>query len=249
MENKPDWMRPDWPAPQRVCAASTLRSGGASQRPYAGLNLGTHVGDDPVAVAQNRNMLKESLALPGEPVWLKQVHGTRVVDAAVCRPDQEEADASMTTHSNTVCVVMTADCLPVLFCDRDGTCVAAAHAGWRGLAAGVLEITVQNMNRPTGDLLAWLGPAIGANAYEVGEDVYATFVAQDTRAEQAFRPVRTGHWRVDMYALARLRLQGIGLNAVYGGDHCTYTNAERFYSYRRDNVTGRMASLIWLADT
>ncbi len=240
-------LNPEWPAPSVVHTASSLRQGGVSQGVYASLNLGDHVGDDPLAVAANRQSLVNALALPTEPRWLRQVHGTVVIDAATAEPGQE-ADAAFTTSVGAVCAVMTADCLPVLLCNGEGTWVAAAHAGWRGLAAGVLENTLRTAPSLPQGLMAWLGPAIGAAVYEIGEEVRQTFVAQDATWAEAFTPTRPGHYLVDMYALARARLRQVGVHAVYGGEYCTYSEVERFFSYRRDGVTGRMASMIWLAN-
>jgi len=239
----PDWIVPDWPAPEQVGALVTTRAGGVSRAPYTGLNLGGHVGDDPASVAQNRAILRA--ALPAEPVWLKQVHGGAVFDADGGNASTE-ADASMTRQAGRVCAVLTADCLPVLFCDHDGSVVAAAHAGWRGLVGGVLEATVAAMQVPADSVMAWLGPAIGVQAFEVGDEVREAFVAMQPHASAAFVAQRRGKWLADIYALARLRLQRIGVNHIYGGGTCTYSEAARFYSYRRDGATGRMASLIWL---
>jgi YfiH family protein len=242
-----EWIVPRWSAPARVRAVSTTRSGGVSRPPYDTLNLGDHVGDDPGAVAANRDMLARTLALPASPAWLQQVHGTRVVDAAgVTSP--VAADAACARAPDAVCAVLTADCLPVLLCDRGGRAVGAAHAGWRGLAAGVIEQAVAALRIPGGELLAWLGPAISALAYVVGEEVRDTFLAHDPAAAAAFRPAADGGWHADLYLLARQRLQSRGVTAVYGGECCTFREGERFYSYRRDGVTGRMASLIWLQD-
>ncbi len=241
-----DFLIPGWPAPDNVQARVTTRHGGVSAAPYASFNLGDHVGDDPLAVAANRAALRAGL--PSEPVWLKQVHGHGIVNAdeAAGIP---EADGSVSRQTGCVCAVMTADCLPVLFCNRAGTVVAAAHAGWRGLADGVLEAAVASMAADPGEILAWLGPAIGPQAFEVGEEVRQIFLKQDPAAEQAFAPLPlhgSGKWLADIYSLARQRLGRIGVTQVFGGDFCTYTDSERFYSYRRDGVTGRMASLIWL---
>jgi YfiH family protein len=240
----PELIRPDWPAPARVCAASTLRAGGVSAPPYASFNLGDHVGDDAVAVAANRERLLAALGLATVPAWLEQVHGTRVR-----RPGEVDcrADASFETRPGRACVVMTADCLPVLLCNERGTAVAAAHAGWRGLAAGVLEQAVAAFDDDPSALLAWLGPAIGPKAFEVGDEVRARFVAADADAAACFGAGRPGHWLADIYALARLRLRRAGLTRVSGGDRCTFSEAQSFFSYRRDGITGRMASLIWLA--
>ncbi|WP_374244420.1 peptidoglycan editing factor PgeF [Zoogloea sp.] len=239
------WIVPDWPAPARVRALSTTRAGGVSVAPYDSLNLGTHVGDDPACVAANRAVVRR--LLPSEPAWLNQVHGTAVVDAAAVAgvPD---ADASVSRSSGAVCVAMTADCLPVLLCDRAGTVVGAAHAGWRGLHGGVIEAAVAAMRVAPGDVIAWLGPAIGPAAFEVGDEVRAAFVAADAGADAAFRPAgQPGKWLADIYLLARRRLAALGVTAIHGGDCCTVSDASRFFSYRRDGVTGRMASLVWLA--
>ena len=239
------WIVPDWPAPASVHAGTTTRQGGVSQVPYDSLNLGDHVSDDPKAVARNRQSLKQHRNLPAEPLWLQQVHGIEVVDAACCRA-VPEADASFTCRSGIVCAVMTADCLPVLLCDEGGSVVAAAHAGWRGLLDGVIEATVMGMEVPAARLMAWLGPAIGPTAFEVGDEVREQFMAVDAQAVQAFQPSPNGRWLADIYKLARQRLASSGVEQVYGGHWCTFTDKQRFYSYRRDGVTGRMASLIWL---
>jgi YfiH family protein len=236
---------PDWPAPKNVRTAVTTRAGGVSRAPYDSFNLAAHVGDDPAAVRENRARLRAALALPAEPVWLKQVHGVAVVDAARAGVEPE-ADGAFAVQPGTVCAVLTADCLPVLLCNRDGTKVAALHAGWRGLAAGVIEQGVQALQAPCQSLLAWLGPAIGSHAFEVGPEVREAFVRDDTHAAQAFRAGRGDRYRADIYLLARQRLARLGVEAVYGGGFCTATDRARFYSYRRDGACGRMASLIWL---
>jgi hypothetical protein len=240
-----DWLEPVWPAPPAVRAVTTTRHGGVSRGAWSSMNPAGHVGDAAAAVAANRARLREALALPAEPVWLEQVHGVRVVEAAKAgaRP---AADAAWADRPGVVCAVLTADCLPVVFADRGGRCVAVAHAGWRGLAAGVLEATLGQLPVTPADLLAWLGPAIGADAYVVGADVRAAFLQRERAAVAAFRPARAGTWHADLYALARQRLAGCGVPAVYGGGFCTFRDRERFYSYRRDGRTGRMASLIWL---
>ncbi len=234
---------PEWPAPATVRAVSTTRRGGDGLPPYDGFNLAGHVGDDPAAVAANRQALRA--ALPGEPRWLRQVHGIVAVDAGQ-EAKTEAADAAIARRPGAVCVVMTADCLPVLLCDRAGTVVAAAHAGWRGLAAGVIAATVARLEVPPVELLAWLGPAIGPDAFEVGEEVRAAFLALDAGNAACFRPSPAGRWLADLYELARRQLRGLGVSAVYGGEFCTFSEPERFFSYRRENRTGRMASLIWL---
>lgn len=235
---------PDWPAPARVRSLQTLRGGGLSLAPWNSFNLGDHVGDDPANVAVNRAALLDHL--PSEPLWLRQVHGIVTVDAKIS-PKLKEADAAFTRAPGVVCAVMTADCLPVLFCDRAGTVVAAAHAGWRGLAAGVLEEAIAKMGVPAGELLAWFGPAIGPAAFEVGDEVRAAFVAHDALAAHAFVPHGVGKWLADIYLLARQRLTVAGVSSISGGTRCTFSEAADFFSYRRDGVTGRMASLIWLA--
>lgn len=241
-------IRPGWPAPARVQAVATTRTGGVSGGAWASLNLGDHVQDEPAAVRHNRALLRAGLGLPAEPAWLRQVHGTGVVDASVAGP-APVADAAWTTVAGTVCAVLTADCLPVLFCNPAGTHVAAAHAGWRGLAAGVLESTVAWLSaagaRPD-SLLAWLGPAIGPASYEVGSDVRDEFLRGDPEAASAFRATRPGHWLLDLYSAARLRLRRAGVTAVYGGDYCTLAEPGLFFSHRRDGLTGRQATLIWI---
>lgn len=239
------WLAPDWPAPAQVRAYSTTRRGGVSEGPYASLNLATHVGDDPRHVAENRRRLQRALQLPAVPHWLQQVHGITAVDAAAVQRECE-ADASHARRRDVVCAVLTADCLPVLLCDRGGTVVAAVHAGWRGLLDGVIENTVRAMQCPGADLMAWLGPAIGPDAFEVGAEVRTAFIERDGAAAAAFRPSPAGRWLADIYELARQRLAAMRVTAVYGGHWCTVHDSVRFYSYRRDGVTGRMASLVWL---
>jgi hypothetical protein len=217
--------------------------GGVSRGPYTSLNLGDHVGDDPVAVARNRARLVEHL--PDAPLWLKQVHGVGIAD-----PDRDrsgcEADASLTREPGKVLAVLTADCLPVLLADEDGTAIAIAHAGWRGLAAGVIEGTIRALDTDPGRLIAYLGPAIGPTAFEVGEEVRDAFLRAGAAGAAAFAPASPGKWFADLYALARLRLERLGTRRVYGGTFCTFSDPGRFFSHRRDQVTGRMASLIWL---
>lgn len=237
---------PDWPAPDGVRSLITTRLGGVSHGAYSSLNLGDHVGDDPERVAANRARVSSATGVPS--VWLNQVHGTRVVDAAgrvgATRPP--EADAAFSRQAGLACTVMTADCLPVLFCDDSATVVAAAHAGWRGLLAGVLEETVAAMGVPGRELMAYLGPAIGPQAFEVGDEVYSAFVAANTMAAEAFKPAVEGKWLADIYQLSRQRLASQGIERIFGGSFCTFNDAERFFSYRRDGQTGRMASMIWL---
>ena len=241
----PDWIVPDWPAPARVRSVTTTRQGGVSQGCYASMNPADHVDDDPRAVAENRQRLRQALNLPADPVWLQQVHGTAVVDAAVAGASPA-ADGTYCRQAGVVCAVLTADCLPVLLTDTAGECVAAVHAGWRGLAAGVIEQAVVAMGQPGERLLAWLGPAIGPQAFQVGSEVRDVFLAHDQAAAGAFRQDPHGTWFADLYHLARQRLAEYGVTAVYGGGFCSFTDAERFYSYRRSGVTGRMATLIWL---
>ena len=241
-----EWIVPDWPAPPRVRALITTRAGGVSGGAFAGLNLGLRSGDAIEDVTRNRAKLRQSL--PAEPMWLRQVHGTAVVEA-VATDESPEADAAFARRPGAVCAVLTADCLSVLLCDEQGTVVAAAHAGWRGLCAGVIEQTLKAMDRPPAQLLAYLGPAIGPAAFEVGAEVRAAFIAEDPQSEAAFakdKMGKPGKFYADLYALARQRLARSGVRQVYGGGYCTYTEAERFYSYRRDGLTGRMASLIWM---
>ena len=239
------WISADWPAPPSVHAGCTTRQGGVSDAPYDSLNLGDHVGDVFDAVTKNRALLKQHRALPAEPVWLKQVHGNNVINAA-CTHGVSEADASFSHDSGVVCTVMTADCLPILLCDKGGSVVAAVHAGWRGLADGVIDATLLHMGVSASKLMAWLGPAIGPSMFEVGNEVRERFISVDHNAAEAFIPSRQGHWLADLYQLARQRLVEFGVRDIYGGHWCTYTDKSRFYSYRRDGVTGRMASLIWL---
>jgi YfiH family protein len=237
-----DWLTPQWPASPRVKSCVTTRSGGVSAAPYQGLNLGDHVGDDPVCVRKNRERLVSMLGC--QPAWLQQVHGIGVVEANPAQVDV--ADASWSATVGVACAVMTADCLPVLFCDRAGTRVAAAHAGWRGLAAGVLEATLDQLGVPAEEVLVWLGPAIGPQAFEVGDEVREAFVIQHPQADSAFLPsANAGKFMADIYQLARIRLAARGVESVYGGGLCTFTDP-RFYSYRNSAQTGRFASLIWL---
>jgi len=268
---------PDWPAPANVKALQTTRHGGFSAAPYDTLNLGSHVGDNPQAVARNRQLLAP--LMPSEPVWLEQVHGTvvAIADAASCAP---QADACVARHRGAVCVVMTADCLPVLLCDEAGTVVGSAHAGWKGLAAGIIEATVKVMDTEPRNLMAWLGPAIGREAFEVGAEVRADFVAHQAQAAEAFIAHGSqGKYHADIYLLARQRLNALGITRIFGGgcdtllhssrlreqppsappapadsvaprrggDFCTYHQKDKFFSYRRDGVTGRMGTFIWLA--
>ncbi|MCC6534166.1 MAG: peptidoglycan editing factor PgeF [Burkholderiales bacterium] len=241
----PDWIVPHWPAHHRVRAFITTRSGGASAGPYASFNLGDSTGDDPAAVRENKRRLHA--LLPAPPRWLRQVHGASVVradeiDGAI------DADASYTCQAGVVCAVKIADCMPVLLSRANGACVGIAHAGWRGLAAGVVERTVAALGGEPHAVLAYLGPAIGPAAFEVGDDVRAAFCDFDAAAAAAFRPLRTGKWLADLYALGRRRLHRSGVERVFGGGCCTYSEPVRFYSHRRNPVTGRMAAVIWLVE-
>lgn len=239
-----DLIRPDWPAQSWIRAYSSTRDGGYSQGVYDGLNLGGHVGDEPVLVAKNRAVLSDELALPGEPLWLEQVHGCELVETTSAVSGCA-ADGAIARAPGQVCVVMTADCLPVLLCDREGTLVAAVHAGWRGLIAGVIDRAVATMGVEPDQILAWFGPAIGPNAFEVGPEVRDQFLGVDPGDQLAFRP-SGDKWLADLYALARRRLMRMGITQVFGGEYCTYSDPLRFYSYRRDGRTGRMASIIWI---
>ncbi|MGB4360244.1 MAG: peptidoglycan editing factor PgeF [Rhodoferax sp.] len=248
-------LTPDWPAPAGVHAVCTTRTGGVSAAPYDSLNLGDHVGDDTAHVAANRVILQESIG--ARPVFLNQVHGAQVVALDAATPDGAVADACLTNQPGLACTVMVADCLPVLFASSDGRRVAAAHAGWRGLVGqggvGILEATIKRMQAnetQANDILAWLGPCIGPQAFEVGDEVRAAFTASDPRAGDCFKPLVQGKWLADLAALARLRLHALGITQIYGNDSsapwCTVGNASRFFSYRRDRVTGRIAASIWL---
>lgn len=244
MAESVSWITPDWPAPAKVQAVSTTRLGGSSTGCWQSFNLGRYSGDKEQQVLKHRRMLAEELAT--QPSWLHQQHGIDVLQLEGQSSHQEpEVDAAVTEKTGLACTVLSADCLPVLLCDRKATVVAAAHAGWRGLAAGVLENTVTTMKRPGAELMAWMGPAIGPDHFEVGEEVRTAFLAWGEEAEQAFKPNGRA-WMADLYTLARLRLKRLGIHGIYGGDCCTYSDETRFFSYRRDGVTGRMASLIWL---
>jgi polyphenol oxidase len=240
-----DVLRADWPAPRRIHALQTRRSGGVSTGEFATLNLGDHVGDEPLAAAENRRRLCAALQLQTEPQWLDQVHGTQVA-ALPHASERPQADACWTTQAGVVCAVLTADCLPVLLCADDGSVVAAAHAGWRGLVAGVLEATLAALPLPPSRCLAWLGAAIGPAAFEVGPEVRAALIAADAGCAQAFAPGRGDRWQADLYRLARRRLLAAGVAAVHGGGLCTASDAAAWFSHRRDGRSGRMASLIWI---
>lgn len=246
----PQFLMPAWPAPAMVRAACTLRGGGVSRAPYESLNLGEHVGDEQEAVADNRASVRRSLQLPSEPLWLSQVHGSHVIVAErIDGPstDAPRGDAAITSQPGRVLAVMVADCLPVLLCRRDGAGVAVAHAGWRGLVAGVLEATVAAFGVPGEQLLAWLGPAIGQEHFEVGDEVRSAFCDRDAGAASAFLMNSRRRWQCDLHALARQRLQRAGVTSIDAAARCTYADAESFYSHRRDGVCGRFAALIWIA--
>ena len=255
------WLDADWPVPPGVRALTTTRHGlGVSQTPFDSLNLGIRCGDDAGAVIENRRQLEAALALPSSPRWLKQVHGVDVVRFELPLPlagegwgeggvvDEPQADAAVTSTPGTVLAILTADCLPVVFAARDGSEIAAAHAGWRGLADGMLEATVAAMHTPANGIVAWLGPAAGPDSYEVGEEVFDAFasVSRDVGASAAFAPTRPGHWKVDLYALARRRLAAVGVTDVHGGGLCTISDPARFFSHRRDQRSGRIATLAWI---
>jgi len=248
----PQWLVPDWPAPPTVRALSTLRVGGASRPPYASLNLGDHVGDAAMAIAKNRRSLREAAGLPVEPFWLSQVHGIRVADLDLEADSAAAADAAITRQAGRVCAILTADCLPILLASESGDRVAAAHAGWRGLAGGVIEATVKALGCPPRELLVWLGPAIGPRHFEIGAEVREELLRSETAgggdpsAAAAFQPNDRGRFMADLYALAKGRLRRLGVERIYGGGECTYADADKYFSHRRDGTTGRQASLIWL---
>jgi polyphenol oxidase len=243
------WIIPDWPAPTWVRALSTLRTGGVSVAPFGSLNLAAHVGDVPTHVAENRQRLLEAARLPGEPCWLTQVHGADVCDldaADVPARGAAEADAAVTRVAGRVCAILTADCLPVLLVTEDGDAVGAVHAGWRGLASGVLEAAVRGLRTDPARLLGWLGPAIGPRHFEVGPEVREALLASDPGARRVFVTNNRGRFMADLAELARRRLERLGISRIYGGGECTYADADRYFSHRRDGLTGRQATLIWL---
>lgn len=247
MTQRPEWLIPDWPAPPRVRALSTFRYGGASRDRYASLNLGGHVEDAAPAVAENRRTLSEAAGLPAEPHWLTQVHGTEVLDLdSVINQGPSCADAAVSGLPGTVCAILTADCLPLLLAAGSSARVGAAHAGWRGLAAGVIEAAVRAMATPPSDLLAWLGPAIGPKHFEIGAEVREALLCADPGADAAMQPNARGRFMADLFALARRRLARAGVERVYGGGECTYSRADKYFSHRRDGRTGRQATLIWM---
>ena len=237
---------PPWTVPQQIRALTTTRVGGISSAPYDELNLADHVGDQSEAVVANRRILRQKLALPGPPVWLSQVHGTNVVDAAMVS-EGVIADGSFTNEAGVVCAVMTADCLPLFLCSQDGDKVGILHVGWRGLCDGVIESGLKRFAVPVRQLITATGPAIGPGAYEVGEDVYVQFAHVKEDIKLGFQPSnRSGHWLVNLYRLVELRLKRLGVRQVFTVDACTYTQKEDYFSYRREHQCGRMASLIWI---
>lgn len=253
------YLTPNWPAPPCIKAYTSLRFGGHSCDPYTSFNLSIREKDDPQAVNANRQQLREELELTREPSWLTQVHGTQVIRAEMVSPFETApsassgqmvaplADASFTSEPNVACVVLTADCLPLLLCNQQGTQVAAVHAGWRGLLAGVIETTLSHLAGTKDDWLAWLGPAIGPTAFEVGDEVREAFTTQNGNANAAFQPIGKGRWLANIYLLAQQRLEQQGITQIYGGEFCTYSEVQSFFSYRRDNgITGRMATLIYI---
>ncbi len=238
-----NWINPDWPAPDSVQAVVTLRTGGVSQRPYDSFNLASHVNDSESHVLQNRAILQQSLKLPGIPNWLIQTHSNQVVQLDLPQTSAINADAGYSFNKHRVCAVLTADCLPILLCSTDSTVVAAIHAGWRGLLNGIIHNTVTAINR--NNLIAWLGPAIGPENFEVGSEVKYYFCQLNTDFATCFKTCANGKYLADLYQIARIQLQLLGIDRIYGGGFCTYTEKDRFYSYRRDGETGRMATLIW----
>lgn len=237
---------PDWPAPAMIKAFSTTRQGGFSLPPYDSFNLGTHVDDEPDTVIKNRDYLVDIAQLPESPRWLNQIHGTHVIDSNDWQLNID-ADAIVSQQTDHICTIMTADCLPLLLCNKQGDIVAAIHAGWRGLAAGIIEKTIVEFRCAPQDILVWLGPAIGPNQFEVGPDVYQTFIQHSAKAIRAFQQTDATHYLADIYLLARQRLTALGVSAIFGGDLCTASDQQHFFSYRRDDVTGRMASMIWIS--
>jgi polyphenol oxidase len=244
----PSWLVPEWPVPVRVRALSTFRRGGGSAAPYASLNLGDHVRDLPKIVAENRRRLAEAAGLPAEPKWLTQVHGTQVADLDTEGPPGA-ADASFSRQAGRVCAILTADCLPILLAADSGDLVAAVHAGWRGMAGGVIEATVGALPVPPVRLMAWLGPAIGPRHFEVGAEVRSALLERDPGAQVAFTLNARGRFMANLDGLARRRLAALGVGRIYGGGQCTFADEDRYFSHRRDGVTGRQATLIWLEPT
>ena len=242
----PAWLEPEWPAPPGVRVVSTFRTGGSSAAPYASLNLGAHVGDVAADVAQNRARLAAAASMPSEPVWLDQVHGINVADLDALQAGLTATDAAFTRRRGRVCAILTADCLPIVLAADSGEVVGAAHAGWRGLAGGVIEAAVQALGVRPESLLAWMGPAIGPQHFEVGAEVREALLVGDSEAGAAFVPNARGRFMADLFALARRRLAAAGVRRIYGGAECTYADGHRYFSHRRDGLTGRQCTCIWL---
>lgn len=240
-----EYITPDWPASKNIRCKTTTRKGGFSRNIYKGLNLGLHVNDDAKHVQKNRQLLKGDLNLPNDPIWLNQVHGSQVIQLSDAIDKNLSADAVYTEEVGVICAVLTADCLPVVFCTQSGSYVAVAHAGWRGLLNGVLENTLRALPIDNAGIMCWLGPAIGPNIFEVGEEVYEQFVIKDSMHENSFQMQNNSKYLANIYQLAKNVLSSNGVKNVYGGEFCTHTQEDRFFSYRRDGQTGRMATLIW----
>ena len=243
------YIQPTWPAPKNIKAYTTTRQEGTSLDPYSSFNLADHVGDAALHVANNRSLLAQSLNLPSTPIWLQQVHSNVAINLENTDTQNPVADAAVTSRPNIVCAILTADCLPILICNKKGTKVGAIHAGWRGLANGIIDNTLNALDEDPTELLAWMGPAIGPEIYEVSQDVLQSFITEDQEAISAFKPKANteNKWLANLYLLATMRLNSLGLTAVYGGEYCTFLDQQKFYSYRRDRgITGRMATLIWL---
>jgi polyphenol oxidase len=239
------WIPADWPAPKNIHAGTTTRIGGYSHGAWSGMNLAMHVGDNAEHVFQNRILLKEFLSLPGEPHWLEQIHSNKVLNLTT-ETDVHPADGAYTNHQNQVCGVLTADCLPLLICNTAGTEIAAIHVGWRGFSTNIISSALNNFSAKPEDLIAWIGPYISASHYEVGEDVRTACLRIINDPEDAFIQSRPGHWFADLKKLVMVQLRSTGLQEIHGGEYCTYTDNQHFYSYRRDGITGRIASLIWM---
>jgi len=240
-------IKPDWPVAKHIHAFTSTRLGGVSQGIYHGLNLAHHVDDEPDAVQANRDLLQQQFHLPHTVKWLQQIHSTQAI-AADTIENGTKADALYTNKANTICAVLTADCLPILVCNKQGDKIAAIHAGWRGLASGIIQTTLEKLAEPADHLLLWFGPAIGARHYQVGQDFYDTFLSISPMMQQAFKQTSPTHWHADIYALAKLQCEQLGIKHIYGGEHCTFADSTHFYSHRRDGTTGRMASLIWFGE-
>lgn len=239
------WIPANWPAPDHIHAGSTTRNGGYSNAPYASLNLAGHVGDDTATVCHNRQYINTELALPDEPAWLEQVHGNKVIDIS-SNESRQQVDGAYTSHNGHVCVVLTADCLPLLITDTNGEEIAAIHVGWRGLTNNIISLALNKFTNRTENLLAWTGPYIHAEHYEVGDEVRDACLKTTPGASEAFHPSRTGHWFANLGLLVRMQLAERGLTSVSGGEYCTYRDNDRFYSYRREGTTGRIATMIWM---